>query len=494
MKYRLEFVVFICGAVVMMLELVGSRILAPYIGTSMYVWTSLIGVVLGSLSIGYYLGGKRSDRNPSHAVLSRIIFASAVCVLLISFLNTSIPLVLARYTTDLRIQSFLMAIVLFAPASVLLGMVSPYSVKLSMKALAYSGSTVGTLYAISTIGSIVGTFITGYFLFALVGSVRMLFILSSLLLIASFVTEFRKDFILRIIFVFVLIIVFSAEGRVSDTHTLNIRDYDSSYNRIWIYDTREKAIGKTVRMLRTNGEYSSAMYAMGDELVFPYTRYYRLAKHFRQDIKNALMIGGGAYSYPKDYLKRFPDAKMDVVELDPMVTLLAKTHFGLENNSRLTIYHEDARTFLNREPYRYDVIFADAFTSYVTPFQLTSREAIKHMYEVLDEEGIVIMNLISPLQGEGAKFFLAQYKTYKNVFPRVYAFAVHDTGDKRNKQNIILIASKSDKDILWESTDQELNEYLKHRIEVSSSELDRSIVLTDDYAPVEYYTLRLFLE
>ena len=132
-KYLLEIVVFVCGAVVMMFELVGSRVLGPYFGTSLFVWTSLIGIILGSLSLGYYLGGKIADKKSSFKSLSLIIFLAAISIGLMVIIKDFWLFVLQNNFTDIRTSSVLASLTLFLPASVFLGMVSPYAVKLFCK-------------------------------------------------------------------------------------------------------------------------------------------------------------------------------------------------------------------------------------------------------------------------------------------------------------------------------------------------------------------------
>src|SRR3990167_468595 len=146
-KYFLELIVFICGAQVMILEMVGSRVLAPYLGTSLFVWTSLIGVILGCLSLGYYQGGKLADKKGNYKVLSLIIFLAALAVGILSLSKEPVLFYLQRNLTDIRLAASLATTILFGPASILLGMVLPLASKLKIKSLESSGTTVGTLYA-----------------------------------------------------------------------------------------------------------------------------------------------------------------------------------------------------------------------------------------------------------------------------------------------------------------------------------------------------------
>ncbi len=180
-KYVLEVAVFLCGGVVMVFELVGSRIIGPYLGTSIFVWTSLIGIILGGLSLGYSFGGKLADRRPEQELLSQIIFFASLTILFVFFMKEPILTVLVSFSTNLRFNSVLAATILFLPSSMLLGMVSPFAAKLRMANLKKSGSTIGNLYALSTLGSIFGTFLSGFYLIPKFGTNQLLFLLSILL-------------------------------------------------------------------------------------------------------------------------------------------------------------------------------------------------------------------------------------------------------------------------------------------------------------------------
>src|SRR3989344_9059481 len=163
MKYILEIIAFVSGAVVMILELDGSRIIAPYLGTSTIIWTSLIGVILGSLSIGYWWGGRLADKSANYRTLAKILALAAIFVLSTSYLKNLLE-VAALLSINIIFLTIGGTIILFTPATICLGMVSPYTVRLKMTAVETSGKTVGSFYAISTCGSIVGTFLGGFVL------------------------------------------------------------------------------------------------------------------------------------------------------------------------------------------------------------------------------------------------------------------------------------------------------------------------------------------
>ena len=486
-KYLLEIIVFVCGAVVMMFELVGSRVLGPYFGTSIFVWTSLIGIILGSLSIGYYLGGKIADKKSSFKSLSLIIFLAAISIGLMVSIKDFWLIVLQNSFTDIRTSSVLASISLFLPASVFLGMVSPYAVKLKLNNLNTSAQTVGNLYAISTTGSIFGTFLAGFYLIPHFGTNKLLIILSVTLIIISLALSSKKDTWIKLsVFVIIVIGWFVISGLNYMLPKSGFIDVDTAYNRIWIYNRIDYRTNKIVKMMGINNENNSSMFLDSDELVNEYTKYYHLAKHFNPNFKKTLMLGGAGYSYPKDFLHKYPGATIDVVEIDPKVTELAKKYFRLEENPRLTIYHEDGRVFLNQTQGKYDVIFGDAFSSlHSLPYQLTTIEAVQKKYNILNDDGVVILNLISAIEGEKGKFLRAEYTTYKSLFPQVYLFPVTYSGYGNMVQNIILVALKSEKDQTFNDSDPKLNEYLQH---LWKKTVDADIpILTDDFAPVDYY-------
>ena len=204
------------------------------------------------------------------------------------------------------------------------------------------------------------------------------------------------------------------------------------------------------------------------------------------EFKKSLLLGGAAYSFPKDYLKKYPDALLDVVEIDPKLTELAKKYFKLEENPRMRIFHEDGRVFLNSTEEKYDVIFGDAFQSlYSIPYQLTTKEAVQKKYDILNDGGVVILNIISSIEGEKGKFLRAEYETYKSVFPQAYLFPVRNAENGDELQNIILVAIKSDVKPSFESDNRELNGYLKNHWQ---KDIEKDVpILKDEFAPVDYY-------
>ncbi len=487
-KYNLELIVFICGAVIMILEIAGSRIMAPHLGTSLFVWTSLIGVILGSLSIGYWFGGSLADKKANFKIFSLIIFFSAISVILIALSKEFILTLITAKITDIRLGSIIASVILFAPPGILMGMISPYAVKLKLENLQNSGRTIGNLYAISTIGSIVGTFLAGFFLLTYFGNTKLLIILSATLMLTS-TLAYNKNLIFKLtITALILSYCFNINYQEQKLAKAGTIELETAYSHVKIFNGYSN--NRPVKVLSLGQKDNSAIYLDSDDLVFRINRFYRLAKHFLPDAKSALMIGAGAYSYPKDFLKNFPQAEMDTVEIDPKLTELAKKYFNLKEDPRLHIYHEDGRTFLNKNVKQYDIIFGDAFKSfYSIPYQLTTLEAVKKMYDSLNDNGIILINVISSIDGKNSKFFKAEYKTYKAVFPQVYVFTVQQPDDEASRQNLLLLALKSTEKPNMESTDQELNSYL--RLLYKKQIKEDYPILTDDFAPVDQYIMEL---
>lgn len=487
-KFLLEIAVFVSGALVMTYEIVGSRILAPYIGTSTYIWTSLIGVILGSLSFGYWLGGRMADKNPNVRILATVLFFAGAIISAMLLVQNFVLAIISAVPIRVEFKSILAALILFAPASVLLGFVTPYAVRLKMQSVENAGKTVGRLYALSTVGSIFGTFMAGFVLLPFVGSLRTMYLIAGLLFALSLMLAPFKQVVNNIflLLMFPMAIFFNEIYAYSLYASHEMRDFDTQYNRLRVFKTTEKDTEKPMRVLLSDPESTqSAMYLESDELALNYTKYYHLLRHFKPDFQTTLMIGGAAYSFPKDYLRQYPDKKIDVVEIDPQMTETARKYFKLQDHPNLQIFHADGRVFLNQSQQKYDSILIDAFTSvYSVPFQLTTIEAVRLVESNLTDDGVVIVNLISAFEGEGAKFLQAELRTYKEVFSNVYVFKAKSEKADNLAQNAIIVASKSSK-VNLNSTDETIANLLKNRYEKPVN-LDIPI-LTDDLAPVEYY-------
>ncbi len=471
----------------MIYEIVGSRLLAPYIGASTYVWTSLIGVILAALSLGYWLGGKWADHKPEIKILAFVLFLAGGLVSLTILLHDLILSVIGKFHVGLEIKSVIAALVLFAPASVFLGFVTPYAVKLKMNSLSDSGKIVGRLYALSTVGSILGTFLAGFFLIPFIGSVRTLyFVGASLILLSILLVPFalsRLSLMIPILFGFG---VLTNEAKTYFlSKTLDFHDIDTEYSRVQVFNTTDTKTGRQIRALSIDPNfYQSKMFLDSDELASEYAKFYHLIRHFKPDFQNTLLIGGAGYSFPKDYLKKYPEKQIDVVEIDAQMTEIAKKYFRLQENSRLNIFHEDGRIFLNNsETNKYDAVLMDAFGSlFSVPFQLTTIEAVQNINRILKPDGVVIFNIGGVVTG---KFVQAELATYRKIFPCVLLFKVDSSKPDDEVQNLIIIAVKEKNSAPLSSNDTEFKPLFSN---LYDKELNfDSQILTDELAPVEYY-------
>ncbi len=485
----LELAVFVCGAAVMVIELTGSRILAPYLGTSLTVWTSLIGLIMASLSLGYWWGGRLADRRPEAGLLGRIILLAAASTALVAVAKGLVFQVLQAQSPGLRLAAVAATLVLFGPPSFLLGMVAPFAVRLRLSDPLRSGRTAGRLYALSTAGSIVGTFLTGFVLIAWAGSGTILLITAAGLCLASLFAHRGKPMPVLSCLALILLLFLVSHGRDAALAAADFVDADTPYNRILVYAGAEQDTGRMVRIMATGPQArQSAMYLDApDELALPYTRFFRLAGRFRPDMRRMLVLGGGACSFPRFALAAWPGLQVDVVELDPGVTALARSHFHLADQPGLRIVEEDGRTFLNRSGGGYDVIICDAFNSdYAVPFHLATLEAARLMRGALTENGVALVNMISPVGGARGRFYRALFATYAEAFPEVRAYAVEDASDPDRRQNVILAAFAKGGPAAGPEPDPELAAMLACELPRPAADV---APFTDEYAPVDRYLL-----
>jgi spermidine synthase len=489
-KFILELIVFVCGALVMIYEIIGSRLLSPYIGASTYVWTSLIGVILAALSLGYWLGGKIADRRPELKILAFILFLAGGLVAVTILLKDLILSFIAQMPFGLEVKSVAAALLLFAPASVLLGFVTPYAVRLKITTLDDAGKTVGRLYALSTVGSILGTFLAGFFLIPFVGSEKTLYLIgASLIGLSILLAPFALNKLNIAVLVLFVLGIGASEAKIYFLRqTSDLHDIDTEYSRVQVFKTTDPKTKREMRAIATDPFFvQSAVFADSDELALEYANYYHLLKHFKPDFQTTLLIGGAGYTFPREYLKKYPAAQMDVVEIDPQMTNIAKRFFRLEEHPQLNVIHQDGRVYLNQSAAnQYDVVLMDAFGSlFSVPFQLTTVEAVRHISRVLKDDGVVIFNLGGAIKGDAARFLQAELKTYKQVFPQVYLFKINADYTDEQLQNLIIVASKNENAAALKSDDAQTSNLLGH---LYNGQINFEVeILTDDLAPVEYY-------
>jgi spermidine synthase len=464
--------VFVAGTVTMALEFAASRLIVPVFGSSIYTWGSLIGVILSGLSLGYYAGGRLADRKDAGFIkFCSIIFSAGLYIIFIpSFIaptaieistHIASPITLSTILDNSsnhndygRYACLLATFLLLLTPTFLLGIVSPYAVKLTTKSLSRLGNMAGNLYSLSTIGSIVGTFLTVFVLIPIFELNYIIYGLGlSLIISSSFSYLFTKDIkitislIPKVLATCAIALVFLSNTFLSSnsipyyTGTL-VYQKETPYAHLDVVDT----LDNRERNLLLDGRIHSTMNKTNSDALTYYTSFFPTGLLFNTNAENILFAGGGGFIGPKAFLSAFPKMNVDVVELDPVVIDAAKRYFNIhDNNPRLKIYNYDARDFLSKtHDGKYDIIFLDAFSKNNVPFHLMTLQYYELLYKKLGSNGVVVSNQIGSLEGgPTSDLFRAVYKTMSQVFPHVYVFPT--LYDEPNKvQNIILVATKSD--------------------------------------------------
>lgn len=481
-KYKLEIIVFLSGAIGMGLELIAARVLSPYVGSSNVVWTSIIGIILVSMSLGYWLGGKKADKEASGNILSRLLLGSALFTSIIPLLETIVVKEFAGIVSNLIVAAILCAIIVFSIPSFILAMISPFAVKMKSMQETEIGSLSGRISSLSTIGSITGTFLMGFVLIPNIGVTNINIGITILLVVMSILArdDINKKYILSTISLVVVMIILMFIGKwvFKLANPEILVDTDSQYSRIWVKQVNTAKT--TYKTLQVDTGLESYIDTETGEMGAMYLRYYDLFEYLNKDAKSTLMIGGAAYTYPIHYLQKYQDKTIDVVEIDEKMTKIAEEQFGLNaKDERLKIYTQDGRSYLNYSENKYDTILIDAFKGLNAPFELTTYEALVHAKNMLNDNGIVLTNIISSLEGEDTDFIEYEYATYKAVFDDVKIFQVQDR-DYTESQNLILVGIKGNPQIN-EDKYEEYKNYLN--MEITNFKTDKNIV-TDDFAPI----------
>lgn len=371
-------------------------------------------------------------------------------------------------------------------------MIAPIVTKIRITELESSWTAVWKISSLWTIWSIVWTLWAGFFLIPFFGINMLLILLAVSCLGLSYMCEVKKYLIWQILLWISIIFMYGWVQFTQDALAAeNIFIYETPYSHIEISERYEDSVIPTkIKDLKIDNVTHAGMYLDNNDLVYPYTRYYHLFNTLLPNAQNMLMLWGSAYSFPKSFLDSYPDKNIDVVEIDEKATEIARKHFRLVDNERLTIYHQDARVYLNTSEKKYDAILWDAFGSYLSiPYQLTTLEVAKKKYDMLNDDGIVILNVISSLKWEKAQFLESEYKTYAQVFPEVFVLAVRDQFDVLTTQNIMLIAAKNPDSLNYTTNNDSHIEYLSRKRYLQIP--DDTNILTDDFAPIDYYISKL---
>ncbi len=474
----------------MALEILGGRMITFVYGSSTYVWGSTIGIVLAALAAGYYYGGRIADIHPKREVFSLIVFVGGILVILLAFIEPYVTAFLYVQTQDAKYGSLAASILLLAPPTAVLGMASPFAVKLATRDSAKLGKVSGNLYSLSTIGSIVGALGATFILIPSFDVRTILYVLGLVLMLVGLFWLPRLTLLYTGITILLLLQPFTPQISQTLIHTSNvIYEKETPYARLDVVDAGQQLI------LYLNGLPQSGMdKADPTKLVFTYTQYFHLGPLANPVAQSVLFVGGGGFSGPKSFLATYPSIHVDVVEIDPDVIETAYRYFNLTTDARLTVHNEDARLYLSQTTNSYDLIVLDAYTKTYVPFHLMTWEFMQLLSSKLNPNGVVISNLIGSLVGDTSDIIRAEYKTIISVFPNIAVFAT-SSFSIGSVQNIMLVFARSDSPLLTErlSSPEVVDlaaslpappDYPDHMFQTTLPVEDVPL-LTDHYAPVE---------
>lgn len=535
---KANIVVFIASFCTLVIEIVAGRIMAPYVGVSLYTWTSIIGVVLAGISIGAYLGGLIADRYPRPSTLGWLLFLSGLGAFSISPLTNLAGG--AQFQTSLMIRILLITTIIFFVPSCLLGMISPVVVKLTLNNLAKTGNIVGKIYAFSTLGSILGTFATGFFLISWMGTRSILLTMSAILIICApiFGNFFlrKKAFICFVFFLALfLILIFPVavwvgyaaidpEERAIPTSPIEAmktlyglafafpKDEETYFFKESNYYTIKLKKDKT----RSRGGPLESLIL--DHLIHSYTdlndpfhleyEYIRIYEEIvrwqgeRRKSFQTLFIGGGGYTFPRFIEAKYPEAGIDVVEIDPEVTRVVHQYLGVARDTRIRSFNEDGRWFVMncKENGKYDFIFGDAFNDLSIPYHLTTKEFAMQLKALLKPDGLLLANVIDSFKV--GKFMPSYIRTLEEVFGKgnvnlllltsdydrigISTYVVVASPQRLDMNDFVRAIKRGNREMTSHAMPlEQLQQYLKERC---------PFILTDDYVPVDNLIAPIFEE
>lgn len=475
----------ITGGSIMIIEILGAKMLAPFIGTSHFVWTAQIAVTMVALAVGYYLGGRLVDRSPQ---LRRIYF----CILTAAvYLAVSVPLVgqvaYACLTFRLALGSLLASTFLFLVPLALLAMVGPFFVRILTDSMANVGGNVGRLTAVSTLGSFLGTVLIGYVLIPfLPNSVTMY--LTALLLggvsLVYFAVWERRGVLAPVVLILcigaLLGLNIVRERRAGFTEARELYRANSNFGLVQVLENHRGDRRYYLNDYLVQNTYDPQV--KKSLALFTYALH-DLAVAYTSEIKDALCVGLGVGIVPSEFARA--GVKVDVVEINPAVVPVAANLFDCETN-QMNLVIGDGRYFINQTTNRYNTVIIDAFLGDSSPSHLMSREAFQGVKRILHPTGVLVMNMFGEFQ-TGKDFFTASLdKTLRQVFPSV---RIHASGNG----NVFFVASPKTNLEMIRKPDFERIHYSCKQEAISAfngivqADSEHGIVLTDDYNPVEFY-------
>jgi spermidine synthase len=489
----LYFTVFLTGAAVMVVELLGTRIIAPFYGASLYVWSSLISVTMIALALGYFTGGRWADR-AKRTGLSLIIALAALLILLIPWLIR--PVLLATDPLGLRAGTFISALVLFSPSLTLLGMVGPFAIKLSTLKLEGVGTSVGSIYAVSTLGSVVGTLFLGFYLFPRVGSRQILIGLGIFLFLWAVAVALYEQKRLKLASIVVPPIALlaaigigllqqaaGAGGASSSVYSGGgsfqiLSERESLYGWVRVIDQP----ARNLRLLTADASIIGAASISRGENRLAYQDIVQLIPALAPPMKRALLLGQGAGHMAMVLRDRYEIAT-DTLEIDPAVADAATRYFGFTPTGQSIV--GDARYEIRHLKGPYDLIIHDCFTGGSEPAYLLTVEALSQLRSLLSDQGILALNFVA-FSEDGKNTALASIaKTLAQVFSRQLVF-ISEPGKDFN-DFIFLVANHPINFNTRALTSEQIAWLEQRRLIVDKT---RGVLLTDNFYPLNHLQIR----
>ena len=410
------------GAVVMALEIVGSRLLAPVFGNSLFVWGALIGVILAAMSSGYAFGGWLSDRYPGAKVLAGLLLFSGAWTFLIAWFAQLVLFKVAGVIEDPRWGPCVAAALLLGPPAFGLSGVLPVLLRLAVSDLEYFGRHTGRMIALSTVGSLAGTWGTAFFFLSWIGSQTLVVWLGVIQVGLGFWWLINRTSARPLVSGVLLLCVGGlGAGAWFPIQMLKAPVYqeDSPYQQVRIRDD------DLFRYLVLDRTFHAVMWKADPVALFlPYSQLMVASLALVPEPKRGLILGHGGGSLAKWLAHRWPELDLDVVEVDPAVVRMAEEYFFYQPPLQHHVHVRDARVFLNATERTYDLIWVDAFARHMIPFHLTTVEFFAELRAHLAPGGVLAVNLAS--SGEGGDLLRANavVQTMRRSFPDIQSFAV----------------------------------------------------------------------
>ncbi|MDF0665191.1 MAG: fused MFS/spermidine synthase [Nitrospira sp.] len=485
----------VTGAVVMALEILGSRLLAPVFGSSLFVWGALIGVILAAMSSGYAFGGWVSDRYTGGGVLAGLLLFSGSWTFLVAWANQPILFEIEKMVQDPRWGPCLAATVLLAPPAFGLSGVLPAMLRLAVPDMDHLGRQTGRMIALSTVGSLAGTWGTAFFFLSWLGSQSVMAWLGSIQVGLGVLWLAKGTSTSRVVLLIILGCC-TLLGAIA-LHPLQrlktpIYQEESPYQQVRI---REDDLFRYLVLDRT---FHATMWKVDPTSLFlPYSQMMVSSLALVSEPKRGLILGHGGGSLAKWLARHWPALELDVVEFDPVVVRMAEEYFDYRPPANHHLFVKDGRAFLNSTGHTYDVMWIDAFARDMIPFHLTTTEFYSLVRTRLNQEGIVAVNLASSGKEGDLARAAAVVQTMKQAFPVLTTFAVEGpwkTGMTPAKNLIFfggrLIEHESPDSLMAKITDMATNRRLPmETIALLNTRRTEpwppGVVLSDDFAPYD---------